>query len=138
MKELIPWNDRYNLGVAEIDAQHQKMIGIINKLYHAMQASTEKEEMNTILQELQDYANYHFSTEEKHFEEFGYEGSAEHIASHDAYREKITQFSQDYNAHQDNLVLPFEMMEFLRDWWTGHILGADRMYVENFHQHGLK
>lgn len=136
MKELITWSDRYNLGVAEIDAQHKKMIGIINKLYQAMEAFTEKEQLNAILKELNDYADYHFGTEERHFIEFEYEHSAEHIKAHNAYREKITKFSEDY--YNDAVMLPFEMMDFLGEWWTKHILGIDRLYVPNFHEHGLK
>lgn len=138
MNELIPWNDRYALGVEEIDAQHRKMIGIINKLYSAMDSSSEKEDMNTILNELNDYADYHFTTEEKYFEKFNYDETVEHVKSHDMYREKIAQFSREYSSMHEELALPFEMIEFLREWWTGHILGADRKYVKCFHEHGLK
>ena len=137
MKELIKWNEMYNLGLEEIDPQHQKLIGIINKLYDAMQASTEKAEMKTILKELTDYADYHFSTEEKHFEEFNYVDKVGHVKSHDAYKEKIAQFSKEYETNE-SYALPFDLMDYLGAWWTGHILGADRKYVECFHEHGLK
>lgn len=135
MKELITWSDKYNLGIAEIDAQHQKMIGIINTLYRAMQASTEKEEMNIILQELIEYANYHFATEEEHFKEFNYLDTENHIKAHNAYREQISKFTEEY--YNNAIMLPFEMMDFLGEWWTGHIQGIDRKYVPTFHEHGL-
>lgn len=137
MKDLITWKEAYNLGILEIDPQHQKLIGIINKLYSAMQASTEKAEMKTILNELADYADYHFSTEEKHFEEFNYIDKVEHTNSHNAYKEKIAQFSKEYEANESN-TLPFDLMDYLGGWWTGHILGEDRKYVGCFHEHGLK
>jgi len=136
MKELIPWSDAYKLGVEEIDAQHQKMIGIINKLYSAMVAATEKEELGVILKEMTDYADYHFSTEEKYFDQFDYVDKEEHKKSHEAYRAKITKFSEEY--YNNAVMLPFEMMDFLGEWWTGHILGSDKEYVECFHAHGLK
>lgn len=136
MKELITWSDRYNLGIAEIDSQHKKMIGIINTLYRAMEASTEKEEMSVILQELIDYANYHFATEEEHFKKFDYEDTVEHIKAHNMYREKVSEFTREY--FNNAIMLPFEMMDFLGDWWTGHIQGIDRKYVPNFHAHGMK
>ncbi|HBH71413.1 MAG: Hemerythrin-like protein metal-binding protein [Parcubacteria group bacterium GW2011_GWC1_42_11] len=137
MNDLIAWRESYNLGISEIDPQHQKLIGIINKLYNAMRASTEKEEMQTILKELTDYADYHFSTEEKHFEEFNYVDKVPHTKSHDAYKEKIAQFSKSYESNESN-TLPFDLMDYLGSWWTGHILGEDRKYVECFHEHGLK
>lgn len=137
MTDLITWKEAYNLDISEIDPQHQKLIGIINKLYGAMQASTEKAEMKTILSELADYADYHFSTEERHFEEFNYIDKIEHTKSHDAYKEKIAQFSKAYESNDSN-TLPFDLIDYLGGWWTGHILGEDRKYVECFHEHGLK
>ncbi len=136
-QELITWNERYNLGLEEIDPQHQKLIAIINKLYNAMRASTEKEEMRVILNELTDYADYHFSTEEKHFEEFNYIDKVSHTRSHNAYKEKIAQFSDAFQKNESS-ILPFELMDFLGQWWTGHIQGEDRKYVECFHEHGMK
>lgn len=136
MKELIPWNDKFSLGIEEIDIQHKKMIEIINRLYRSMQTSTEKDAMNTILQELHDYADYHFATEEKHFEEFNYKDKVEHTKSHNAYREKIAQFSKENNNNE--VMASFQLMDFLGEWWTGHILGEDRKYIECFHENGLK
>lgn len=137
MKDLITWKEAYNLGILEIDPQHQKLIGIINKLYGAMQTSTEKAEMKTILKELVDYADYHFSTEERHFEEFNYINKVEHTNSHNAYKAEIAKFSKAYESNESN-TLPFDLMDYLGRWWTGHILGEDRQYVECFHEHGLK
>ena len=137
MNELIAWNEIYSLGIAEIDPQHQRLIKIINKLYQAMQSSTEALVLKTILNELVDYADYHFSTEERHFEEFNYINKEEHKKHHDAYKEKINQFLREYDSKPLN-ILPFELIDFLGQWWTGHILGEDRKYIECFHEHGLK
>jgi len=135
MKDLLMWSDVYRLDIAEIDAQHQKMAGIINKLYHAMQASTENEDLKTILEELSEWADYHFATEEKYFEQFDYKDRAEHIKSHDEARKMIVKFKNDYLNNE--VALPFELMD-LGEWWTGHILGLDRKYVECFREHGLR
>lgn len=128
----------YNLGIGEIDSQHQKMIGIINKLYNAMQQiSTEKEALRSILKELENYADYHFSTEEKYFEQFNYEDRTGHVKSHDAYKDTVAHFINKYNNDEIE-VLSFDLMDFLGSWWTGHILGEDRGYVKCFYEHGLK
>lgn len=140
MKDLIKWVASYNLGIVEIDDQHQKLIVIINKLYKTMQESTEKKEMKIIIKELSDYADYHFVTEEKYFKQFNYIDSIEHTKSHEMYRETISKFAEIYTQDNNNneIILPMEMISFLGEWWTGHILGSDRKYVECFHQHGLK
>lgn len=134
--ELIFWSEKYNLGVHVIDEQHKKMIWIINKLYYTMQTSTEKESLREIMKELVDYADYHFATEEEYFAKFNYEGTEEHIKTHHAYREQIAEFSKEY--YENDTMLATKMMDFLREWWTGHILGIDREYVGCFHEHGLK
>lgn len=135
MKDLVEWKEQYSVGVVEIDAQHQKLVEIINELYHAVEQSKEKERIPFILTELTSYAEYHFSTEEKHFEEFDFEGKEEHIKVHNAYKEKVAQFLERYKKGENLLAL--EIMAFLREWWLGHITGMDRGYIENFHQHGL-
>lgn len=135
MKDLIEWKEQYSVGVEEIDEQHQKMIGIINELFHAVEQSKEKERIPFILTELVSYAEYHFSTEEKHFEEFDFEGKEEHIKVHNSYREKIAQFLKKHK--EGDGALPFEILIFLKEWWVGHITGMDRGYIENFHKHGL-
>lgn len=135
MKDLIEWKEQYSVGVSEIDEQHQKLIGIINELFHAVEQSKEKERIPFILTELVSYAEYHFSTEEKHFEEFDFEGKEEHIKVHNSYREKIAQFLEKHK--EGDGALSFEILVFLKDWWVGHITGMDRGYIENFHKHGL-
>jgi len=50
--------------------------------------------------------------------------------------ELIVKFKNDYLNNE--VALPFELMDFLGEWWTGHILGLDRKYVECFREHGLR
>lgn len=138
MNELITWNEAYSLGVVEIDVQHKKMFSIINRLYSAMQAATEKTELAIILGELAAYADYHFSTEEKYFEEFDYDEKEAHIKAHNVYIDKVTEFLREYNSKENTAVLSVKILDFLKEWWTGHILGEDRGYVDCFHEHGLK
>lgn len=135
MINLIEWKEEYSVGVSEIDTQHQKLVEIINELFHAVEESKEKERIPFILTELVSYAEYHFSTEEKHFEEFDFEGKEEHIKVHDSYREKIAQFLERYK--EDESLLSLEIMSFLKEWWLGHIRGMDRGYIDCFHKHGL-
>lgn len=140
-KELIPWSDVCVLGIAEIDAQHKKMVGMINKLYSAMQESTEKETLKVLLAELADYADYHFSTEEKYFKKFNYDDTVAHTKSHEDYKNKIAAFTEEYysdTGDASHSALAFKILGYLQEWWLGHILGADRKYVECFHEHGLK
>ena len=87
-----------------------------------------------MLHELFTYANFHLVTEEEYFEKYQYPGAAEHILVHDFYRLKINEF-KDKN---DELSLSYEMIDFLEDWWLGHIAVADKEYQPFFASKGLK
>lgn len=131
----IKWTDSYSVGVKEIDHQHQKMFDIINKLYDLSDKPKSKEDFDAVVKELVDYANYHFSTEEKYFDKFNYAEKEGHEHIHMQYSVKIVEFQTRVS---DNLgPLLSEMLDFLQDWWVGHINGTDKRYTESFHQHDL-
>ena len=71
--ELISWKDSLNVGIVEIDEQHKKLVGLINKLFEAMANGKSSEIMKSVLGELSNYVNTHFATEEKLMKQFGYE-----------------------------------------------------------------
>lgn len=136
---LIPWKSEYALGVNEIDEQHQKMLGIINKLFDLFtdKKHEDQNEVDQIIKEMADYAIYHFETEEKYFKLFAYEKSAEHIEIHNQYRTKIAEWQERYATNKDKLIF-FEISEFLQNWWTWHINNTDRDYVPFMKANGVK
>lgn len=136
---LITWQDNYALGISEIDNQHKKIVEIINRLFEMFSNKTANGTMDLgpTLKELTDYADYHFSTEEKYFELFQYEKAAPHIELHNNYRTKIEDFKKRYEIEKDETVF-FELTNFLQDWWAWHINNLDREYVPVFQEHGVK
>lgn len=127
---LIPWENKFELGISEIDEQHKKMLSIINKLYDMLDdvKSNDQNEIDRIIKEMAEYALYHFATEEKYFELFNYENKEPHIKIHDQYRAKIEDWQKRYNENKDKAIF-FEVSNFLHDWWTWHINNTDREYV---------
>ncbi|MDD2822604.1 MAG: bacteriohemerythrin [Candidatus Daviesbacteria bacterium] len=132
---MIIWDKDFSVGIKEIDEQHQKLFEIINRLDDSTNAPTNTEKISEIIKELLDYSVYHFSTEEKYFKEFNYEHTEAHIKSHNLYKEKVDQFIIDFKEKDGNL--PFEIINFLSNWWTAHVNGQDKLYVKCFHEHGL-
>jgi hemerythrin-like metal-binding protein len=136
---LIPWEDKYSLGIKEIDEQHQKMLAIINKLYDLFENKKQEDqaEINRVIKEMADYALYHFATEENYFRLYGYEKAASHIQIHDQYRKKIEEWEKHYADHQDKAIF-FEISDFLQKWWDWHINNTDREYVPFMKANGVK
>jgi len=135
---FIDWREDYNLGIKEIDDQHQKMVEIINRLFELSNENEidNQEKIETVLKEASDYAVYHFATEEKYFDLFKYEKSESHIDIHNKYRAKIKELSEKYQQTKDKTVF-FELTDFLQDWWVWHINNTDREYVALFKANGL-
>lgn len=131
---LIEWSEKYSVGVKEFDEQHLKMFGIINRFYDAMKNGQDNNNNIAILRELADYGEYHLKNEEKYFNEYAYPDKENHTKIHDSYRSKIEGFLKEAN---DSLV-SFAIIDFLEDWWLGHIAQKDKEYTDFFHAKGLK
>lgn len=129
------WSDDLSVGVDEINAQHQRLIELINTLHDAMIAKQGKTAVSGIIDELAAYTVTHFKTEERYMEQFHYPGYLSHKREHESFVEKVGSFQNDFNAGK--LGLSIEIMNFLRDWVSNHIKGTDKKYTETFKKNGL-
>ena len=62
--DKIIWDERYTLGVEEIDSQHRRLFALLDRLHEAIGQGSDHEEMKKIVMELVRYADEHFSAEE--------------------------------------------------------------------------
>ena len=123
----IEWTKKFSVGVTEIDEQHKKWIEIINRLHDAiMIRSGGKDLSESILNEMLEYTEFHFSFEEKFLEEQGYPGLEGHKCIHEYYKETLRLKLRDRQS--GDLVLSREVMQMLTDWLQAHILDEDMQY----------
>lgn len=134
---LFTWTQENSVKIIEIDEQHQKLFSIINGLYDLMSQNQTQDEILKIINELNNYADYHFKTEEKYFNQFNYEDSKNHILLHNSYKEKINKFIED-SKKETGLLISYDILDFLENWWMYHINNEDKKYTECFQSHGLK
>lgn len=125
MEELIKWHEHFSVGSSVIDGQHKMLIKNINQLYTAFKKK-DMDALGNILVELKQYIIFHFGTEERMFKEKNYPYAEEHIIEHQLFIDKIDDFEKKYKARK--ITLGFEMMSFLRQWLTSHILENDKKY----------
>lgn len=123
----IQWNDRLSVGITEIDAQHKRLIEIINNLDDAMKQGKGKDILHPTISQLINYTNTHFKTEETLMEAANYSDLATHKLAHRDFIKKIAKFRDDYLAGQ--LCLSIEIMKFLSDWLISHIQDSDLKYA---------
>lgn len=137
----LKWTIEYSVKVKEIDEQHKKLFGFINELDDVIKAGVERAEIARIVEKMNQYAQYHFATEEGYFEKFGYPETKKQKEKHSRYESKIILFDQQMkdNKIPDDRLLDFayEILDFLEDWWVDHILHEDMGYSNFFNDHGL-
>jgi hemerythrin len=133
---LIQWDSRLALNVVEIDAQHQRLVAMINDLNAAMQQGKGKDVIGRILDGLVSYAQFHFGAEERLMDRHGYPELPTHKTEHVAFVEKIGDFKQEYC--QGTLGLSISVMTFLSDWLRTHIMVTDKKYVPHLVAKGVR
>jgi hemerythrin len=132
---LIDWNNNYSVKVREIDEQHKKLVLMINVLHSSMKEGKGREIIGEILDELVKYTVYHFSFEESLFAKFGYADMRNHVSQHNNLVEKVKDFVAKYQSGSS--IVTIELLNFLKDWLTNHIVGADKQYSAFLNSKGV-
>lgn len=132
---LIQWSNDLSVKVGQIDAQHQRLIGMINELNDAMRQGKGKEAVAKIVDGLIAYTKTHFALEEKYFAQHKYPDTEGHVRQHRDFEKKVVDFKND--LANGKLTLSMQVMNFLSDWLRNHIMGTDQKYVAFFQEHGM-
>jgi hemerythrin len=133
---LVAWNDKLSVGVRSIDDQHKKLVTLLNQLHEGMIAGRGKEVVGPVLTGLIDYTATHFKYEEDLFARTGYADSAAHKKEHADLVQRVLEIQRTYNDKGPS-VLTIQVMNFLKDWLTAHILGSDQKYAPHFKAKGI-
>jgi len=118
-------------GIQEIDEQHEKLFSLINEILELLNndiLDDKYHQVQQILEELKDYADIHFASEEAYMAAINDPELELQKKQHLIFREKINsmEFSDmdDIKGQQEILK---ELMGYLTKWLYQHILGSDIM-----------
>ncbi|MBI5849255.1 MAG: hemerythrin family protein [Nitrospirae bacterium] len=133
---LITWKEDLSVNIAEMDKEHKQLVVMINELHEAMSSGKGKDVLGGVLARLIDYTKFHFAAEEKLMESNKYPGYLSQKGEHDNLTKKV----MDLKARLDagNMVVTVEVMAFLKDWLTKHIMGQDKKYSSFLNAKGIK
>jgi hemerythrin len=131
----IAWNESMSVHVKEIDAQHQLFVRILNEMYSGVTDPKLKCVLGHVLDEIVNYAGYHFATEEKYFDLFNYEFADEHKQEHRKMEKRLQNIYEQHKTEDVGVV--GELLYFMEDWLNNHIEIHDKKYTNCFNQHGL-
>lgn len=122
----LKWSEDYSVGDAEIDAQHQQLFALIDRLEdHDLDASA----LSITFDKLKTYVQEHFRDEEALLEDCNYPDLEAHKRLHLEFEDWITTARESFRCNPDTAhVVGGNLQVFLRDWMLAHILKADQAY----------
>ena len=140
---LITWNADLALNITEIDDQHKQLVNIINELFDAMMDGRGYDILDDIFNRLIEYADYHFATEEKYFDQFQYVESEKHKEEHRYYVEQVNELKKAYDAGKkiregSENIISIDLWKLLESWLTDHLKTSDKNYAPLFIKKGVK
>jgi len=124
VKEFIEWNNSMSVGNPAIDQDHRTLIQYVNEMHSAMAAGKGKEIVGNILTKLVKYTQEHFGREEIIWKAGGYVDFDRHKQAHADLLRTVAEFKGKFD--KGAVLLTLDVMNFLRDWLTNHILKADK------------
>jgi hemerythrin len=133
---LFPWSDTYSVQIGIVDMQHKNLVDLINELHQAMITRTGKEHLGKILSSLIKYTQAHFKAEEGILQSNQYPDLINHKAEHDRFTKTVLDFQSKFQRNEIGLTI--DVMDFLKDWLSKHIMGVDKRYAPFLNAKGVR
>ncbi len=122
------WNAAHEVGFAEIDEQHAKLVQLLNRLADALRNG---EAHDAALDAVIRYASFHFAAEERLMRGCEYPGEAAHREMHRCLLDDLRGLRLDGAGVSVSLIV-----QYLREWLLRHVDGADRDLASALHATG--
>jgi methyl-accepting chemotaxis protein len=132
---LITFTDAMLTDIKEMDEQHQKIVELADAVYIGLRTEKPKKDVKESLKMLVDFSAWHFSNEERYFEEYSFDHAKEHTLNHKIFHDRITDFSKKYQSGKVKFY--DEAMMFIKNWIEMHFAIDDQKYVELFKSKGM-
>jgi len=135
------WDKHFITGLVGVDNQHKNLVDLINGFGERISAGNglSKLSIDNMLNELADYAKYHFHTEEKLMRETGVDQRhiTQHCAEHQQFMKDISMMYSQLSTDKPESAA--SLLEFLIYWLAYHILGIDQSMARqvSFIQDGM-
>lgn len=130
------WEDRYSVGIREIDDQHKQLVALLNELYEAMHAGQGKAALGKVLTGLTDYTRLHFAAEERLMRTYHYPDYPLHREKHRKMAAKVADLAEAFA--EGTLFSPVQISNFLKGWLQRHIMGTDQQLGAYLRDRGLR
>ncbi len=121
---LFVWEDKYKIGIDELDQDHKGLVNLINDLYEAMQDGSGGALLLPIFSALRHYTETHFAKEEKYMIDSKAPNQDQHFQEHKQMTTKLADLESRHRKGEAAISL--QTLTFLRDWLKTHICVIDQ------------
>jgi len=132
---LITWSNDLSVSIKKFDEEHKKLITMINDLHMAMGSGNGKDVLGPVLARLVDYTKTHFAAEEELMQKHGYPGYVSHKALHDGLTRQVIDLQNKFG--EGKVLITVQVMNFLKDWLSSHIINTDKKYSHYLNSKGV-
>ncbi|RUO37159.1 chemotaxis protein [Aliidiomarina taiwanensis] len=132
--KLIEWQPEFDVGVKEVNRQHQRLISIANELHRLSQRDDNDYGVKRVIAALANYTQTHFRYEELLLERHGYDDLEEHKRKHKALINDVLEFGRRVDRGEP---VVDELLDFVKNWLIHHILKSDMAYRDHLNSQGV-
>jgi len=120
------WDNSFSVNNTTMDTDHKELIQMISALNEAMKAGQSITVLDRLVTKLTNYAQSHFSREEKYLTEKKHSDVDVQMQQHKVFLDKIAEFKRNFERGQ--MVVAATMLPFINDWFLNHIMKIDMKY----------
>lgn len=121
---LIEWRPEFEIGFAEVDADHAQLVDAINGLVHKLGESPSEALVHDVLDEIYARIEAHFALEEEIMRAHGYDQYEDHKADHEFLLDEIHAVRKSIGEGSDSLHGEL-LTRRVTCWFTEHFKTRD-------------
>ena len=125
----IHWTSIYSTGIKELDAQHQWMMELSNRVLSALAKKSTSEMLTNSIKSLIEFTKQHFHDEERLMKAGNYPGQTAHKQAHQEHLRQLGREILRINSDEEFCI--DSVREFLKSWLITHILQDDKKVAEH-------
>lgn len=120
---VISWESKFNIGIERIDFEHRIFLELVNSYKISLDKNRPNEELVRILNEIETYAIFHFTSEENCMHAINYPDYKKHQILH-------FDLLEHFNLAKYEKLGFLKFYEFLKDWFINHTVNEDMKFKE--------
>lgn len=128
MQPFFEWNQSLDLGIGEMNDEHQQLISLMNRLHEQHREGAPYETLAKTLTDLKNFTIQHFQDEEAYMMRINYPKLETHQIIHKKLISRLGDFA---NTFASSRALDQDFFEFLQFWLSAHIRGIDMQYAHH-------